>query len=160
MGVHDNAGWVFMMGQNMHQQLITSVQESQAVKKLYPKLYDFLIHYPQVVELTITDDSFWYMVNLGDRPAIGLSHRLHTKIGTASFIFERAYYISHTLDSIQVLITLIPVQEGTLLIYSNRTWTEKISGLFSSIKRKIAYKIMISGMENVLKKLDVCRLPA
>ena len=138
-------------------QLITSLEESLALKKLYPKLHYFLKQYPQPVNFTVAEDYFWYMVNLGSRPAIGLSHRLHTHIGEATFIFERGYYISHTIDSVQVLVGLIPVQEGTLLVYSNRTWTEKISGLFSTIKRKIAYKIMISEMENVMKNLHVCK---
>lgn len=40
-----------------------------------------------------------------------------------------------------------------------RVSAEKISGLFGAIKRKIAYKIMISGMENIVKKLHVCRSP-
>ena len=138
-------------------QLITSLEESLGLKKLYPKLYNSLRQYPQPFELAVTEDYFWYLVNLGDRPAIGLSHRLHSDIDDATFIIERGYYISHTIDSVQVLVGLIPVQEGTLLVYINRTWTEKISGLFSSIKRKIAHNIMISEMEHVMKNIHVCR---
>jgi hypothetical protein len=86
-----------------------------------------------------------------------LSHRLHTRIDEATLIIERGFYISHTIDAVQILISLSPVQEGTLLVYTNRTWTEKISGLFSTAKRKIAYEIMISEMEHVLKNINVCR---
>ena len=136
---------------------MTSLEESLALKKLYPKLYNLLKRYPQPVEYSVAEDYFWYMVDLDDRPAIGLSHRLHTRIDDATFIIERGYYISHTIDAVQIIVSLIPVQEGLLLVYNNRTWTEKITGLFSTIKRKIAYKIMISEMEHVLENLDVCQ---
>ena len=138
-------------------QLMTSLKESLALKKMYPKLYNLLKQYPQPVKFSVAEDYFWYMVDLDDRPAIGLSHRLYTHIDDTTFIVERGYYISHTIDTVQILISLSPVKEGTLLVYNNRTWTEKISGLFSSVKRKIAYKIMISEMEHVMKNLNVCR---
>jgi len=137
-------------------QLITSLEESLRLKKLYPKLYRLLKQYPHSVDLPVTESFFWYLVNLGDRPAVGLSHRIHSDLDIAILIIERGYYISHTIDSVQVLVGLIPVQEGMLLIYINRTWTEEVSGLFSLIKRKVAHNIMISEMEHVMKNIHIC----
>jgi len=138
----------YARGDNKHTQpetqLQTSLEESLGLKKLYPQLYSLLKDYPQDINDTVIEDYYWYLVNLGDRPAIGLSHRVLSNSGAATLQIERGYYISHTLDSVQVFVGLIPVKEGTLLLYINRTWTEEISGLFSFIKRKIAHKIMLS----------------
>jgi hypothetical protein len=43
-----------------------------------------------------------------------------------------------------------------LLVYVNRTWSHKVAGFFSRIKKSIGYKIMLSEMENVLENLDIC----
>lgn len=138
-------------------QLNTSLEESFGLKEIYPQLYYLLKDYPQTTNATVDEDYYWYLVSLGDRPAVGLSHRIHSKIGAATLLIERGYYISHTLDSVQILVGLIPVQEGTLLLYVNRTWTEEISGLFARVKRKIANKIMRSQMDHVLKNIQICR---
>ncbi len=138
-------------------QLMISLEESLALKRIYPKIYNALEQYPQASsDVVAVEDYFSYMVDLNDRPAIGLSHRLRIHAEGASFVIERGYYISHTLDTVQIVVALIPVQEGMLLIYTNRTWTEKITGLFSLIKRRIAYNIMIAEMEHVMKNIDLC----
>ena len=138
-------------------QMETSLEESLGLKKLYPQLYSLLKDYPQDINDAVVEDYYWYLVNLGDRPAVGLSHRIHSNRGAATLLIERGYYISHTLDSVQVFVGLIPVKEGTLLLYINRTWTEEISGLFSFLKRKIAHKIMLSEMDHVMKNIHICR---
>ncbi|WP_428355296.1 hypothetical protein [Methyloprofundus sp.] len=138
-------------------QLKTSLEESLGLKKLYPQLYSLLKDYPQGINDSLVEDYYWYLVNLGDRPAVGLSHRIYSNSGGVTLQIERGYYISHTLDSVQVFIGLIPVKEGNLLVYINRTWTEEISGFFSFVKRKIAHKIMLSEMDHVMKNINICR---
>jgi hypothetical protein len=138
------------------QQLLTSLNEALALKKLYPDVFNMLEQYPRTIDSTFTEDYFWYMVNLDDRPAIGLSHRLHINMNDARFIIERGYYISHSLDSVQIIVALVPVQEGLLLFYTNRTWTGKITGMFNFLKRRIGYNIMMHEMEHVMKNLNIC----
>jgi hypothetical protein len=43
-----------------------------------------------------------------------------------------------------------------LLVYVNRTWTHKVAGFFTRLKKRIGYKIMMSEMEHVLQNLNVC----
>lgn len=138
------------------QQLKTSLEESFGLKTHYPTVYNLLEQYPQAANPAFVEDYFWYMVNLDDRPAIGLSHRLQGSVNQARFIIERGFYISHSLDSVQIVVAIIPAQEGLLLIYINRTWTEKITGFLTGIKQRIGYDIMMSEMEHVMKSLNVC----
>jgi hypothetical protein len=138
------------------QQLLTSLDVSLGLKKLYPDVFNLLEQYPRALDSSFTEDYFWYLVNLDDRPAIGLSHRLHISMNDARFIIERGYYISHSLDSVQIIVALVPVQEGLLLVYTNRTWTGKVTGMFNLLKQGIGYKIMISEMEHVMKNLNIC----
>jgi hypothetical protein len=138
------------------QQLLTSLDESLGLKKLYPDVFNLLEQYPRTIDSAFTEDYFWYMVNLDDRPAIGLSHRLHISMNDAKFIIERGYYISHSLDSVQIIVALVPVQEGLLLVYTNRTWTGKITGMFTFLKQRIGYNIMMHEMEHVMKNLSIC----
>jgi hypothetical protein len=138
------------------QQLMTSLGESIGLKKLYPDVFNFLEKYPRATGSSFTEDYFWYLVKLDDRPAIGLSHRLHVSMNDARFIIERGYYISHSLDSVQIIVALVPVQEGLLLVYTNRTWTGKVTGMFNLLKQRIGYKIMMSEMDHVMKNLNMC----
>jgi hypothetical protein len=141
-------------------QMKISLEESLGLKTHYPAVYSFLEQYPQAdIQAPGTDFSenyYWNIWNLDDRPAVGLNHRLQINVDDARFIIERGHYVSHSLEGIQILVAVIPVQEGTLLVYVNRTWSHKVAGFFSLIKKSIGYKIMLSEMENVLENLDIC----
>jgi hypothetical protein len=139
-------------------QLKISLQESLGLKTHYPAIYSFLEQYPHAnaEDADFSEEYFWNIWNLDDRPAVGLNHRLKVSVDGARFIIERGHYVSHSLENLQILVAAIPVQEGTLLVYVNRTWSHKIGGFFSGLKKRIGYRIMLSEMEYVLEKLDVC----
>ena len=138
------------------EQMKISLLESLGLRAHYPAIYNFLWRYPDAPDTDFREDYFWYIVNLDDRPAVGVSHRLHTSVGEARFIVERGHYVSHSLESIQIVVAVIPVQEGMLLVYVNRTWTHKVTGFFTRLKKRIGYKMMMSEMEHVMENLDVC----
>jgi hypothetical protein len=140
------------------EQLKISLQESLGLKTHYPTIYSFLEQYPHATapDTEFSEQYFWNIWNLDDRPAVGLNHRLHVSVDDARFIIERGHYVSHSLENIQILVAAIPVQEGMLLVYVNRTWTHKVAGFFTRLKKRIGYKIMMSEMEHVLQNLNVC----
>jgi hypothetical protein len=139
-------------------QLKTSLDESLGLKNHYPTVYSFLELYPhkRTYDIDFRDAYFWYIWKLDDRPAVGLSHRLHIKLDDARFIIERGHYVSHSLENIQILLAIIPVQEGMLVVYVNRTWTHKVAGFFTRLKKRIGYRLMMSEMEHVMENLNVC----
>jgi hypothetical protein len=159
-GVNGRAPYARKKGREVQplEQLKISLEESLGLKNHYPAAYSFLEQYPhkRTYDIDFSEAYFWYIWNLDDRPAVGLSHRLHINVDDARFIIERGHYVSHSLENIQILVAIIPVQEGTLLVYINRTWTHKVTGFFTRIKKMIGYKMMMSEMEHVMENLDVC----
>jgi hypothetical protein len=159
-GIHGLVPYARKRGREVQplEQLKISLQESLGLKTHYPAIYSFLEQYPHANApgIEFSEQYFWNIWNLDDRPAVGLNHRMHISVDDARFIIERGHYVSHSLENIQILVAVIPVQEGLLLVYVNRTWTHKVAGFFSLLKKRIGYKIMMSEMEHVLQNLNVC----
>jgi hypothetical protein len=159
-GIHGLAPYARKRGREVQplEQLKISLQESLGLKTHYPAIYSFLEQYPHANApgIDFSEQYFWNIWKLDDRPAVGLNHRMLVSVDDARFIIERGHYVSHSLENIQILVAVIPVQEGLLLVYVNRTWSHKVAGFFTGLKKRIGYKIMMSEMEHVLENLNVC----
>ena len=55
---------------------------------------------------------------------------------------DRHYYVSRSHNAVQAIAGIFPVQEGALVIYGNRTFTDQLGGFGASAKQAIGRKIM------------------
>ncbi len=65
---------------------------------------------------------------------------------------QRHYYVSTGYNVEQAIAGFLPVKEGTLVIYTNRTTTDQLAGLGSSTKRTIGRKIMAGELKKLFEK--------
>lgn len=65
---------------------------------------------------------------------------------------QRHYYVSTGYNIEQAIAGLLPVKEGTLVIYTNRTSTDQLAGFGSAAKRTIGRKIMAGELEKLFEK--------
>jgi hypothetical protein len=100
---------------------------------------------------------FWGKLLIDGRPAFGLSHRLSMGDTKLALLIERAFYVSHTLNSSQTVLVLLPVVEGRLLFYVNRVWTERVGGLGCPIKKIVGRYSVLDEMREIIRNLGVCR---
>jgi hypothetical protein len=93
--------------------------------KYAPGLHGALANYPKPVPAGFDDRFVWALIDVQGRPAVVLIHRLVSSSGDALGISERQFYASQGFNAMQVLIGLLPVEEGTAVFYTNRTSSDQ-----------------------------------
>ncbi len=61
--------------------------------------------------------------------------------------------MSGAYNSEQAVAAFLPVQEGTLVVYINRTSTDQVTGFGGGAKRSIGAKLLTSQLEDLFGKL-------
>jgi len=122
-----------------------------------PRLHAFLKRYPDNPDPGSKERFFWYVSSLDQRPSFALGHRVSVTKSDMSVLVERLYYVSHTLNSGQLAIAVMPTREGRLLVYVNRVWSDELSGgLFASLKKSAAHNYLKHEMSTLLDQLRIC----
>ena len=57
----------------------------------------------------------WLKVNLRKRPAFALSHTFFRKTDDMLIVTERHFYVTHTINSVQVTVSWLPYDENTYM---------------------------------------------
>ena len=60
--------------------------------------------------------------------------------------------MSHGYDTSQAFAGLIPVPEGTMVVYRSRVSTEQVAGFGSSIKKGIGRGVMAKQMTEIFER--------
>lgn len=71
-----------------------------------------------------------------------------------ALITERQYYMSHSLNSLQVVIGCLPYKSGTLAVLLNQVFTEAVNvtigeGIVKKVGRVIVEKKILPIFENL-----------
>ncbi len=85
-------------------------------------------------------------------PVFILTHAFSLAEGDAFAICQRQFYSSGNYNVEQALAGFLPVKEGTVVVYVNRTSTDQITGFGGSSKRAIGRKVMASQLKSVFEK--------
>lgn len=136
--------------------LKASLNASQGLKELAPYFHRAWLEYPGSMPANAKEIFFWCRLDIEDRPALSLAHRIATKFDGTEIIGERYFYISRFFDVAYALVAVVPTKEGTLFFYVNRFWVDYWSGPVS-LKRAVGKQIMASKMKKRLEKLGICR---
>jgi hypothetical protein len=129
-----------------------------AFRKLMPEYYEALLAYPTKANAPNGREFlFWSRIQVLGRPVFMLHQRLTAAAEHAEIIVERQFYASHFLNVGQALIGLLPVQEGTLAFYVNRTWVDKWHGFGTGAKRAIGKKIVRDVIKDMADHFDLCK---
>jgi hypothetical protein len=79
-----------------------------------------------------------------------LKHWLLDIQPTYGLITERHYYLSHSLNSLQVVIGCLPHDEQTLVVLFNQVFTEKVN---LTVGKRIAKKVGQSIVEKKVRPM-------
>lgn len=135
------------------QQLQVATESLAFLKEHFPEFYVALLHYPRSGPRGLRDRHLLIKKPLRGRPAFVLSHWLVDVDDDRAVIAERQYYVSHTYDSLQILILCLPYREATLLAVLNQTFTEKVQGFLSGLRHHIGRKRLQGAMRPLLQSL-------
>ena len=130
---------------------------SGGFSKLMPHYYQALLAYPKGNVPGKREFLFWSRIQVLGRPVFMLHQRLTAAAEHSEIVVERQFYATHFLNVGQVVLGLLPVQEGTLAFYSNRTWVDKWHGFGTSAKHAVGKKIVQNIIEDLADHFELCK---
>jgi hypothetical protein len=113
-----------------------------ALKEYAPTFHAALAGYPNDVPPDFEDRFYWVLLDVQGRPAVVLVHRLVGSRGDALGIVERQFYVSQGFNALQILVGLFPVQEGTAVIYTNRTSSDQ-AARFGRVAQSMGRRMLV-----------------
>jgi hypothetical protein len=135
------------------EELTLAMKESRMLAKFFPLLHKALLEYPNSQPEGMVHRFFWINQTVEERPTFILSHRMKFIQPEGAFLAERQYYVGHSYNSMQILAGCIPAQGGTLVFYSNRTFTDQVAGFAQGMRHSIGRDRMkeeiVKGFEEI-----------
>jgi len=116
-------------------------------KRLVPNAYSAMADFPAPAPEGVDVGFFWMTHEANGRVAVALIHVVAGRVDGRMAIVERRFYVSHTLNSLQVVSLVLPIDEGTAVFYANRTGTDQVTGFGSSVAKGVGRKIMRGELE-------------
>ena len=99
---------------NISNELRVTTETLDVVEDLMPNYYYNLMNYPDGADCC--QQRFrWIKVKLLKRPAFGLTHSTVYKSDDILIITERHFYVTHSLNTMQITVAWLPYEEGTYM---------------------------------------------
>jgi hypothetical protein len=118
--------------------------EMQATKKLSPRIFNAFAQYPSASSKGIERRFYWTVNGADEHVLVSLVHRVQGREGDHIFEYDHRFYVNHTVNSMQAVSVIIPVENGSIVIYANRTYTDLVAGFLGRVARGIGRTLMRS----------------
>jgi hypothetical protein len=129
-----------------------ATEAAKGVKKYTPAFYDVLMNYPQGIPAGLTQHFFCIRYAMDGRPNFALRQRLALPVEGAYVIADRDFYVSSGYNDTQAVGALLPVENGTVVVYLNRTTTDQLGGFGASTKQSIGRGMMAKQISAIFEK--------
>jgi len=135
--------------------LRSASQALSVVKDHAPAFYDTLLHYPKKPASGFSETFNWQRYKAHGDPVFILTHGFRAEHPDGSVVAcQRQFYVSGEYNVEQAVAGLLPVPEGTLVVYTNRTSTDQVAGFGGGAKRSMGEKVMASQLRDLFAKLQ------
>jgi len=131
---------------------LRKASEAPVLKKFFPAFQKVLMEYPQVTVPGLKENFFWVNNRIDDLPTIALTHLLIAPEGNTRIVIQRQFYVGRSYNAEQAIAGFLPVQQGTLVVYANHTFTDQVSGFGSSTKQSIGRRVMGNTLKELFEK--------
>lgn len=134
--------------------LESASKASAYMKKELPAFYQVLLGYPQADAPGLTEQFSWVTYRAHGTPVRLLVHGFALTDGDAIAVCQRQFYVSGSYNAEQAVAGFLPVKEGTVVVYVNRTSTDQVTGFGGSAKRSIGSGLLASQLEDLFADLQ------
>jgi len=125
---------------------------AQLLRQRAPALHLLLFSYPEGKPAGLDEHFYWLRYDLDDRPNYTLRHRLGMPVGEIFATADREFYVSHGYNTSQAFAGLVPVPEGTLVVYQSRVSTDQLAGFGTGIKKGIGRGVMAKQLTEIFER--------
>lgn len=81
-----------------------------------------------------------------------LTHAMVVPFADARVVVQRQFYVSTGYNAEQAIAAFLPVAEGSIVAYTNHTFTDQVAGWGGSAKRSIGRGIMTKKLEAMFER--------
>jgi Wax ester synthase/diacylglycerol acyltransferase catalytic domain len=124
---------------------------ARATRVFSTKLYDLLDHYPDDLPPDFAENLYWMQLRAHGKDTIALEHVFQATFDEAPVLVQRQYYVSTGYNAEQAIVAFLPVDEGTLVIYTNHTSTDQVAGPGGGAKRTIGRTVMAGQLKKLFE---------
>jgi hypothetical protein len=114
--------------------------------------YDLLDNYPQGIPADLVETHYWAQFTAHGEDTIALVHTMQGTFAGDLIGVQRHYYVSTGYNVEQALTGFLPVEGGTLVIYTNHTSTDQVAGFGGGAKRSIGRKFMAGELKKLFER--------
>ncbi len=134
-------------------ELTVAFSALELLERHFPAFYMTLLRFPERLPNDTLSRFYWMKRKSGGRPAFVLVHRLEQYRGDYVVAAELQFYVGHSYNSMLTLIACVPTEEGTLVLSINRLFTDQVTGLGSSLKKKFGRRQVVEAMAEHFEEL-------
>ncbi len=139
--------------------LRSATAATKKLEALVPDAFQALLAYPSSKPPGFEETFDWSHYQAHGVPTIALTHTLFIPEGPAWVVAQRQFYVSGGYNCEQSISAFLPMQQGTLVVYTNRTSTDQVTGFGGSAKRAIGSKLLASELETLYGKVQAAEKP-
>lgn len=121
------------------------------LRKYMPALQQALIDYPRAAVPGMRQTFRWVNYNIDGTTTLVLVHELTAADGAARAVVQRQFYVSEGYNTEQAVAGFLPVQSGTVVAYTNHTFTDQVAGFGGGVKRGIGRRMMASKLTQMFE---------
>lgn len=139
--------------------LRSATTATKRIEAEVPNAFKALLAYPSSRPTGFEEAFDWSHYHAHGVPTIALTHTLFIPEGSAWLVAQRQFYVSGGYNCEQSISAFLPMQQGTLVVYTNRTSTDQVTGFGGSAKRAIGSKLLSSELEALYRKVQAAEKP-
>jgi len=124
--------------------LRASTEAMAALKAYMPNAYRAFLNYPQDPVSGLESAFYWTVEDIQDRPTAILIHQMLSQTEGLAVMLERQFYVGRSYNCLEFVVGALPVEQGSLVFYVNRTDSDQVAGFGSGAAHKIGKRVMES----------------
>lgn len=134
--------------------LRVAAADARIVAHVAPRLADSLLRFPAEQSPSAISRFYWVKRLVQGRPTPILIHHLVDVSPTMALYVERHIYVGHTYNASQILCAAVPLEDGVLILSSNRVSTDQVAGFGGEMKRLVGRRQLRA---EIVKRFDRIR---
>lgn len=135
------------------EELIAAVEAATFLRQYFPAFVTALLQYPQKQEGVTGHRYFWIKKTVEGRPVYVLCTHTLALQDSFSVAADMQFYVGHSYNALLTFIGAFDCNKDTLVVAVNHTFTEQVTGLGSSIKKKVGRKVVAEEMARQFEDL-------
>jgi hypothetical protein len=141
------------------EELRRAAEDAELIRRAFPEFYRAFTEFPREQREQYDSRFLWIKRRVQGRPAFALAHRLSDVRPDMALFAERQFYVGTSYNSLQTFIGLLPDGDRTVLVYTNRTFTDQVAGLGSNVRHSVGRSKMMGAVMRIFEALQK-RAPA